>query len=143
LPELFEFRQAILWLIAGDDACIDGADGGADDPVGLDARLVQRLIDAALIGAKRATSLQHSTTWPLLLRILLAASSGVRFLPLLIGLLPSHRSRFASVSRLAAIERRATLGAFYSRQQVFNCHAVAIVRIDEAGFDEPIRSDDK
>src|SRR5262245_36927860 len=59
MPEFFEFRQAILWLIAGDDAGIDGADGGADDPVGLDARLVQRLIDAALIGAKRVASLQH------------------------------------------------------------------------------------
>ena len=31
-----------------------GADGGADDPVGFNARLVQRLIDAALIGPSHA-----------------------------------------------------------------------------------------
>ena len=59
MPELPKLRQAVLRRVAGDESCIDGANGGADDPVGLDARLVQRLIDAALIGAKRAASLQH------------------------------------------------------------------------------------
>ena len=40
-------------------AGVDGADRGADDPVRLDARLVQGLIDAALIGAERAAALEH------------------------------------------------------------------------------------
>jgi len=31
----------------------------ADQPVGLDACLVQRLIDTALIGAERTSALQH------------------------------------------------------------------------------------
>ena len=58
-PEFLKRGKAIFNSIAGDDGRIDGADRGADDPVGLDARLVQRLIDAALIGAERAAALQH------------------------------------------------------------------------------------
>ena len=58
-PEFFELRKTVLDLVAGDEARIDGADRGADQPVGLDARLVQRLIDTALIGAKRTSALQH------------------------------------------------------------------------------------
>ena len=63
---------------------VDGADRGADDPVGLDAGFVQRLVDAGLVGAQRAAALQHqhdlaegrparrlpaslrSVTWPVL-----------------------------------------------------------------------------
>jgi hypothetical protein len=48
-----------LRRVAGDQAGIDGADRGADDPVRLDAGLVQRLIDAGLIGPERAAALQH------------------------------------------------------------------------------------
>src|SRR5437764_667302 len=33
--------------------------GGADDPVRFDASLVQRLVDASLIGPQRAAALQH------------------------------------------------------------------------------------
>ena len=39
LPELGEARQAIVRFIAGDQAGIDGADRGADDPIRLDTRI--------------------------------------------------------------------------------------------------------
>ena len=58
-PELLQPIEAVFAPVAGDDAGVDGADRGADDPIGLDARLVQRLIDAALIGAERAPALEH------------------------------------------------------------------------------------
>ena len=54
----------MLRLIARDQARIDGADRGADDPVRLDAGLVQRLVDAGLIGAERTTALQHQHDLP-------------------------------------------------------------------------------
>ena len=38
---------------------VDRADRRADHPVGLDARLVQRLVHADLVGAERAAALQH------------------------------------------------------------------------------------
>ena len=53
-------------MVAGDDARIDGADRRADQPVGLDAGIVQRLIDAALIGAERAAALQHEHDLPVI-----------------------------------------------------------------------------
>src|SRR5207253_6015650 len=59
LPELLQPRQAVFGLVAGNHAGIDGADRGADDPVRLDASLVQRLVDASLIGPQRAAALQH------------------------------------------------------------------------------------
>ena len=59
LPEFAQARQPVLGLVAGDQAGIDGADRGADDPVRLDAGLVQGLVDARLIRAKRAAALQH------------------------------------------------------------------------------------
>ncbi len=43
--------------VAGDERTVDGADRGADHPVGLDARFVQRLVDADLVGAECATTL--------------------------------------------------------------------------------------
>ena len=52
-------RQPVLRRIAGDQAGVDGADRGADDPVRLDAGLMQRLVDAGLVGAERAAALQH------------------------------------------------------------------------------------
>ena len=59
LPEFAQPRQPVLRRIARDQAGIDGADRGADDPVRLDAGFVQRLIDAGLVGAERAAALQH------------------------------------------------------------------------------------
>ena len=58
-PELLQPVEAVFAPVAGDDAGVDGADRCADDPIGLDARLVQRLVDAALIGAERAPALEH------------------------------------------------------------------------------------
>ena len=58
-PEFLQRSETISVRIAGDQAGIDRADRGADDPVRLDAVLVQRLIDASLVGAERAAALQH------------------------------------------------------------------------------------
>src|SRR3977135_2308078 len=63
--------QTLFRFIAGDDRAVDRADRGADDPVWLDARLVQRLVDADLVGAERAAALQHEDD---LARDLLAAA---------------------------------------------------------------------
>src|SRR3954470_6859393 len=48
LPEFPQARQTVLRRVAGNQTGIDGANRGADDPVRLDARLMQRLIDAGL-----------------------------------------------------------------------------------------------
>ena len=50
--------------VAGDQRGVDGADRRSDHPVGLDAGLVQRLVDADLIGAERAAALQHEHDLP-------------------------------------------------------------------------------
>src|SRR5690242_5186952 len=63
-PELAQPPQAVLRLVAGDDGAIDGADRGADDPVGLDALFAQGFVDAGLIGAERAAALEHQHGLP-------------------------------------------------------------------------------
>jgi hypothetical protein len=64
LPEFAQTRQPVLRRVAGDQAGIDGADRGADNPVRLDAGLMQRLVDAGLEGAQRAAALQHQHDLP-------------------------------------------------------------------------------
>ena len=59
LPELAQPRQPVLRRVARNQARVDRADRGADDPVRFDAGLVQRLVDARLIRAERAAALQH------------------------------------------------------------------------------------
>src|SRR5262245_18667483 len=51
-------------LVAGDQDRIDGADRGADDPVRFDLGLMQRLVDASLVGAKRAATLEDQHGLP-------------------------------------------------------------------------------
>ena len=46
-------------MVAGDEGGVDGADGGADDPVGHQIVFVQRLVHPGLVGAKGAAALQH------------------------------------------------------------------------------------
>ena len=58
-PKLAQACDPVLDLVAGDQARVDGADRGADDPVRLDAGLMQGLVDAGLIGAERAATLEH------------------------------------------------------------------------------------
>src|SRR5262249_18404362 len=58
-PELLQPINAILRLIASDQAGIDRADGCADDSIRLNVGFVQSLVDAGLIGAKRAAALKH------------------------------------------------------------------------------------
>jgi hypothetical protein len=64
LPEFAKARQPVQRRVAGDQAGVDGADRGADDPVRLDPGLMQGLIDAGLIGAERAAALQHQHDLP-------------------------------------------------------------------------------
>ncbi len=58
-PEFVQARHALFGRIAGDQRGVDGADRGADDPVGLDPGFVQRLVNADLVGAEGAAALQH------------------------------------------------------------------------------------
>ena len=57
-------KDAVLSLLSigfapRDQGGVDRADRGADHPVGLDARLVQRLVHAPLVSAQRTAALQH------------------------------------------------------------------------------------
>jgi hypothetical protein len=58
-PELAQARQPVLARVARDEAGVERADRGADDPVGLGAGPAQRLVHAGLVGAERAAALQH------------------------------------------------------------------------------------
>ncbi len=59
LPELAHRRDALAWLVAGDDGGVDGADGDAGDPGRAHALASQALAHPALIRSQRATALQH------------------------------------------------------------------------------------
>src|SRR5258706_2621737 len=59
LPELPELRNSIVAAIARDQTGIDCADRSPDNPVRLDIRFIQSLIDARLVRSKRATTLKH------------------------------------------------------------------------------------
>ena len=72
-PEFLQPLQTIFGLVAGNEARVDGTDGRADDPVRLDAGLMQGLIDARLIGAERAAALKDEDDLALLLRRVLRA----------------------------------------------------------------------
>jgi len=56
-PECAQLLNAPFRRIAGDDGCIHGADRDAGDPIRMQVRLRQRLIDAGLICPKSASSL--------------------------------------------------------------------------------------
>src|SRR5215472_15293058 len=58
VPELVELGEAVLCLIARDDAGVDGTDRRADDPIRFDPRLMKRLVYANLIGTQGSPALQ-------------------------------------------------------------------------------------
>src|SRR6516165_3116577 len=58
-PKRVQSIQPGLDRIAGDHRAVDRADRRADHPVRLNAGLMQRLIDADLIGAERTAALEH------------------------------------------------------------------------------------
>src|ERR1700733_831917 len=58
-PEFAQTVEPPAGLIAGNDGGVDRADRGPDHPVGFDPGFMQRLIDAALVSAKRAAALKH------------------------------------------------------------------------------------
>jgi hypothetical protein len=64
-PELLEPLNAIVGLVAGNQAGIDGADRGADDPIRPDSRFVLSLIDTRLVRAERAAALKDENNLPL------------------------------------------------------------------------------
>ena len=57
-PELAEFLDALAGLASGDQRGVDRADRGADHPLRGDSGLIERFIDADLIGAERASALE-------------------------------------------------------------------------------------
>ena len=59
VPERVQPLEPVRRRVAADQRRVDRADRRADHPVGLDAGLVQRLVDADLVGAERAAALQH------------------------------------------------------------------------------------
>ena len=59
-PELLNPFQPLIEFVAGDDGGVDGSDRRADDPIRLDSRLVEGLINPALIGSQRPTALKHN-----------------------------------------------------------------------------------
>src|SRR5258708_8423034 len=58
-PEFPELRNSIVASVARDQTGIDRADRSSDNPVRLDIRFIQSLIDARLVRSKRATTLKH------------------------------------------------------------------------------------
>lgn len=58
-PEFPQPLDAILRRISRDDRCVDRADRDAGDPVRVNIRFVQALVDAGLIRAERAAALKH------------------------------------------------------------------------------------
>src|SRR5215831_10488345 len=64
LPELVERGEAVLRLIACDDARVDSTYRGTDDPIRFHSRLVQRLIYANLVGAQGSTALKDQNDLP-------------------------------------------------------------------------------
>ena len=65
LPELLQGSQPVVRLVADDDRGVDGADGGADNPIRLDAGVVQRVIDARLERSERTSALQNEHDLPI------------------------------------------------------------------------------
>src|SRR5258706_6327960 len=63
LPEFPELQNSIVAPIARDQTGIDRADRSPDNPVRLDIRFMQSLIDARLVRSKRATTLKHQLTY--------------------------------------------------------------------------------
>src|SRR5689334_12220537 len=65
-PELLKLGQTILRLVPSNQARIDRPNRGTDNPVRLDARFVQCLIDTSLIRTERAAPLQdqNDLAWP-------------------------------------------------------------------------------
>ena len=58
MPELPKPRDPILRVVACDQAGVYGPDRCADDPVGLQAGLMQGFVHAGLIGPERTATLQ-------------------------------------------------------------------------------------
>src|SRR3569832_28023 len=64
LPKCPQAGKTVVRLVAGDLARVYRADRGADDPIGLDAGFVKRLVDAGLIRAECASALKHQNDLP-------------------------------------------------------------------------------
>ena len=58
-PEFAQRVHATFGRVAGDQRGVECADGNAGDPVGHDAGFMQALVDAGLVGAERAATLQY------------------------------------------------------------------------------------
>ena len=63
-PECLHALQTLRGRVAGNRRRIDGADGGANDPVGHDAGFMQGLVHAYLTGTQRTAALKHQHQLP-------------------------------------------------------------------------------
>src|SRR5262245_47388779 len=63
-PEFLQSLEPVRRLVAGDQTGIDRADRCADDPIRLDAGLVEGLIDPSLVGPERAATLEYEDDLP-------------------------------------------------------------------------------
>ena len=68
LPEFAQLAEPGCARVAGDDRGVDGAERNPGHPIGLDPVLVQRLVNARLVGAERAASLQDQRNAPAAVR---------------------------------------------------------------------------
>jgi hypothetical protein len=58
LPKGAQLRDPCAPFVSRDDGCVDGANGDAGDPVGIDVGLSKGLIDAGLVGPECTPALQ-------------------------------------------------------------------------------------
>src|SRR5215212_4752603 len=78
IPKLLEPLQSLLRCVARNQAGVDGPDRGSDQPVGLDAGLVQGLVRADLVGSEGTAALQDQNDLTKLLRSPAPAGRGRR-----------------------------------------------------------------
>src|SRR3954452_6760945 len=61
LPKGAQLGHPLVRGIPGDEGGVDGADRNAGDPIGMEIRFGERLVDAGLIRAERAAALQQQS----------------------------------------------------------------------------------
>lgn len=61
LPETPQLFDARLRGIACDQCRVDGTDGNAGDPVGMELRVSKRFVDAGLVSSERTAALEQKS----------------------------------------------------------------------------------
>ena len=103
-------REPVLRLVAGDDGGVDRADRRSDQPVGLDPGLVQRLVDAGLIGSERPAALEDEDDLAELRLQIFASAAETAISPSRRSILPFLRRRLdEDVGKLDYFTRHAAV----------------------------------